>query len=374
MRRHAVAAVVAVALTACSAAGGSASAPVGTAPAPAEPGDVVGAPVPWEAEGAPEGSVVVDYLTVGPDNRTSPARMVLFQPADGSRPGKPLAVWAHPTSGVASYCAPSSSAEADLPPWLDTLLAEGWTVAAPDYFGYRDGGHAYMVSAAEGRSVLDAARAAFAVTKSGRVVVYGFSQGGHAALSAGWEHAQGYAPDVPLAAVAAAAPVIDLAAWVDQLSGNGWQSLLVGMIAHGQHRWHPQAPSAAEALGDTDAAALALSCSGTVFDDWGAVTSRVTVNLGDGWPERAAASSPPPDAVKVPVLVSAGADDVLVDPGPSAAWAERRCAAGLPTAVRIWPDTGHDVVTSGGEPSGWMRDWVVARLSGETVAGCDTGG
>ena len=72
--------------------------------------------------------------------------------------------------------------------------------------------HPYLLGDSEGRGVLDAARAARrlpGVHTSDTVMIYGHSQGGHAALFAG-ELAAGYAPELHIAGVVAAAPATGL--------------------------------------------------------------------------------------------------------------------------------------------------------------------
>jgi len=65
-----------------------------------------------------------------------------------------------------------------------------------------------LIGVSEGRAVLDSVRAAIALPRSGasnRFVVWGHSQGGHAALYTG-QLAKSYAPELKLLGVAAAAP------------------------------------------------------------------------------------------------------------------------------------------------------------------------
>jgi pimeloyl-ACP methyl ester carboxylesterase len=129
------------------------------------------------------------------------------------RGGFPVVSWAHATTGVASRCAPSRMPALAIPA-LAELVGAGDVVVAADYEGLGPPGlHPYLVGKSEGRSVLDAARAAAQLGPahaSTRVVILGQSQGGQAALFAG-QIAPSYAPDVHLLGVAAAAPVLDLA-------------------------------------------------------------------------------------------------------------------------------------------------------------------
>lgn len=134
--------------------------------------------------------------------------------------GFPVIAWAHGTSGFAAPCAPSLFTDSGggsgpyLLPSLDRYLAAGFVVSAADYqgLGVSDGVHPYLVGTSEGRSVLDAARATRQLTglrTADTVIIYGHSQGGHAALFAA-EQAPTYAPDLHVIGVVAAAPATGL--------------------------------------------------------------------------------------------------------------------------------------------------------------------
>jgi alpha-beta hydrolase superfamily lysophospholipase len=148
-------------------------------------------------------------------------------PAPGS--GFPVIAWAHGTTGFAAPCAPSLFTASGggtgpyLIPGLDRYLRAGFVVAAADYQGQgvADGVHPYLLGASEGRAVLDATRAArqlAGVRTENTVIIYGHSQGGHAALFAG-EMAPGYAPDLHVVGVVAAAPATGLSSLIS-IIGN----------------------------------------------------------------------------------------------------------------------------------------------------------
>jgi alpha-beta hydrolase superfamily lysophospholipase len=132
--------------------------------------------------------------------------------------GFPILSWAHGTTGFTGICAPSLfTSQGGVGPYLLPGLADylraGFVVAATDYEGLGTPGlHPYLLGDSEGRGVLDAARAARrlpGVRTSDTVVIYGHSQGGHAALFAG-QLANGYAPELHIAGVVAAAPATGL--------------------------------------------------------------------------------------------------------------------------------------------------------------------
>jgi len=134
--------------------------------------------------------------------------------------GYPVIAWGHGTTGFAAACAPSLFTDSGggtgpyLIPSLATYLAAGYVVAAADYqgLGVEDGVHPYLLGSSEGRSVLDATRASrqiIGLRTADTVVIYGHSEGGHAALFAA-EMAPTYAPDLHVIGVVAAAPATGL--------------------------------------------------------------------------------------------------------------------------------------------------------------------
>ena len=191
----------------------------------AAPGTLIRSTVVHNVPGVPQGAVVWRILfhsttITGADQAESG---YVIEPSPSERVpqgGRPVIAWAHGTSGFAAPCAPSlftSSGGGTGPyllPGLTQYLAAGYAVAAADYqgLGVSAGVHPYLVGSSEGRAVLDATRAArhlLASTTANKILIYGHSQGGHAALFAG-ELAPTYAPDLNVLGVVAAAPATGL--------------------------------------------------------------------------------------------------------------------------------------------------------------------
>ena len=142
----------------------------------------------------------------------------------GPRGGRPVVSWGHPTTGAAKRCAPSVGFDPfALIEGLKRLLSAGYVVAASDYPGMGASGPAsYLIGESEGNSVLDAARAARHIDGAhagDRLLLWGHSQGGQAALFAA-QRAPDYAPELQLAAVAVAAPAVELGALLRDDIGN----------------------------------------------------------------------------------------------------------------------------------------------------------
>jgi dienelactone hydrolase len=142
------------------------------------------------------------YRTERGDPNASPgysSALVLLP--DTPRAGvMPVVVASHGTRGQAGQCAPSLSSPAALFGYYDfihlvyPLVGFGYAVIAPDYAGYANYGGAnnppsgYLDSDDEGKSVLDGVTALRNVlpapSLSQQIVLVGWSQGGHASLSA----------------------------------------------------------------------------------------------------------------------------------------------------------------------------------------------
>ena len=152
----------------------------------------------------------IHYWTT--NERRQPVRvtgMVIAPDAPANGPRRVIA-WTHGLVGIARRCAPSTGdGNFTVIPGLQDAIGRGYTVVAPDYPGLgSDGVHPVLVGESEGRSTLDAVRAARGIPAANagtRFVVWGESQGGHAALWTGqiW---RSYAPDLQLAGITAIVP------------------------------------------------------------------------------------------------------------------------------------------------------------------------
>src|SRR6202041_3552733 len=99
-----------------------------------------------------------------------------------------------------------------------SFVRDAYVVAASDYPGLgTPQPHPYLVGTSEARAVIDSVRVAGSLPGAGggkKFVVWGHSQGGHAALFTGLT-AKTYAPELELLGVAAAAPATDLVTLMD---------------------------------------------------------------------------------------------------------------------------------------------------------------
>ena len=201
---------------------------------PAEPGRLLRTE-PFTGT-VPEGAAAwrILYTTTAQDGAAALATGLVLTSTDPPVGPRPVVAWAHGTTGVAEVCAPSLLDDpftAGATPGLAEVVARDWVVVATDYAGLgTPGPHPYLIGTGEAHSVLDAVRAArelsaldpAAPVLEDRTVVWGHSQGGHAALWTG-QLADSYAPEVGVVGVAALAPAADLpalAAGLGELTGG----------------------------------------------------------------------------------------------------------------------------------------------------------
>ena len=173
-----------------------------------KPGDVIRSE-PADAPGLNGSMSRVMYLSTNINGEAIAVTGLILIP-NGTAPsgGWPIITWAHGTTGIADACAPSLK-PAEFVTMANGLLDAGYLVVATDYEGLgTPGRHPYIVGESEARGTIDIVRMAQNFPKanaSKRYVVWGHSQGGHAAMFAG-HIAKTYAPELELVADVAGAP------------------------------------------------------------------------------------------------------------------------------------------------------------------------
>jgi len=341
---------------------------VGTV-APGRPGEIVRSQA---LAGPPAGSRAwrVLYHSTDQDGRDIVVSGIVVVPtAPAPARGRAIVSWAHPTTGVAANCAPSRTiGGTSLIPGLGRFLAAGDVVAAADYPGLGVvHPSSYLIGAAEGRSVLDAARAARNLIGSGvgsDLLLWGHSQGGQAALFAAQEQ-RSYAPELRLRALAVAAPATDLAALLrdhlDDVSG-----VTIGSYAYSAYSAAYDAPLdgilTAEGVAATPAMTrlCLLSQVGAIHTIARPLVGRYTradPGATEPWGSLLAANTPGGAPIGAPILVAQGLKDELVDPAVTTAFVDRLCGAGERVRFLRLPDEGHGTVglAVGGQVAAWFR-------------------
>ena len=309
-----------------------------------------------------DGSYDLRYRSVGVAGHLVDETAVLWIPS-GSRSGNVVA-WAHATKGLADQCAPSSAGVGEIPN-LDALLAAGDVVVAPDYEGLGGPGvHPYLVGASEGRSVLDAIRAARAVTNvTGRSAVYGWSQGGQAALFAG-RIARSYAPDVRLAGAAAIAPVTNMTAMVDGSSTLSKLPGMVAMVTAGYLEAYPELDPTDMLDQESHQLDVARHDCNAASDLPGTTTQLPSA----AWRKRLRQNDPGGARISVPVLISHGGGDFILGTGDVTSTYQRLCRRGSAIDLNWYDNSDHLSVVSASTFDVYL--WLEDRLAGVRTTGC----
>lgn len=351
-------------------------------PVPARPGVLLrserytrGIPKQWRAWR-------ILYTTTRDENVPAVASGLVIA-SDDLPPGpRPVIAWAHGTTGVARQCAPSllpSRWNADVIPGINQALARGWVIVATDYIGLGTAGpHPYLIGQGEARSVLDSVRAARQLPQlllQPETVIWGHSQGGHAALWAG-AIAPTYAPDVHVLAVAALAPASDLHALVEEVRNTLEGRVLGAYILSAYSDIYPDVSfdhyvRPAARLVVRGAADRCLDIPEAVPSVITAVLSRqpiYAVSPLGGALGRRLAENTPTGQVKVPVLIAQGQNDHLVLPGLQRSYVNRLCHSGQGVEYRIYRGRDHlSLLWPGSRMVSYLLSWTEARFAGKPV-------
>lgn len=323
------------------------------------------------------------YTTSIDDRTPAIAVATVFAPAKLPPGPRPVITWAHGTTGLVQECMPSLvSAPSEGIPARDRILQQGWVVVATDYgFAEKGGPHPYLIGGGEARSALDAVRAARRMpelTLEPRTVVWGHSQGGHAALWTG-NIGPSYAPELEILGVAAIAPVADvrsilaLSVEVDKRIGayiaRAYSRFYPDVTFEGALR--PEALAAAREMQNLCGFlppdhplrihALASSFEGRALamDKSPALAARLAENAATG-------------PIAAPLLVAQGLTDVILPATVTDAFVQKRCAAGQRLDYWTFAEPDHiSIVTPGSPLDAPLASWTVARFEGKPQpAGC----
>lgn len=318
----------------------------------------------------------VRYRTTDADGRPREATALVVAPADPEQRGAVVAT-AHPTTGIAEACAPSTSSLAPMTVVALTGAARrGWVVVAPDYAGLGSpGGHDYLVGRSVAHDVLDAVRATRELVPEAddETVLWGHSQGGHAVLWAGQEAAS-YAPDMTLSGVAATGVPTDLRALVRRAEDTESGTLVAALVVAAWDRVYPAA-RVLEQVPRQSRPALeqlaALCLDGRGFGVALGLARQLQGRLlprsaYDGRLGRLLEQNSPSGRLGVPLFVGQGRADAVVEPDVTRAWVDRACAAGQAVDYREYPG-GHGGVGAGSPMMLDVLAWAEARIAGEPV-------
>ena len=352
--------------------------------AASRPGDIIRSEPMQAPAGASAWKIV--YASTGLNGEPIQVTGIVVAPSTPAPAGgRPVVAWAHPTTGVAEKCAPSL-----LPtvfqkiPELDTLIAHGYVVAATDYPGLGSPGtHPYLIGLSEGRAVLDSVRAAGHLSGASagpRFIVWGHSQGGHAALFAG-QIAASYAPELKLVGVAAAAPATDLAQLLrDDITEPvgrvltayalySWSQVFNTPLAQVTHQ--PAIPIVKRLAGDcAESTQEGYKLSFDAFT----LTPRMLLPgfyNAQPWSRVLADNVPGHAPAGAPVYIAQGTTDKIVLPAVTQKFVQDLCSRGEKVVFDQLPGVGH--MTSGKDSATAAIEWMTALFDNKAPASTCSG-
>src|SRR5216117_1711884 len=323
------------------------------------------------------------YTTTVDDNTPATAVATVFAPTNPPAGPCPVIAWEHATTGLLQKCTPSLlSAPTKGIPERDRIVMAGWVVIATDYsFAEKGGPHPYLIGEGEARAALDSVRAArqmSELTLDKRMVVWGYSQGGHAAL---WTGIVGprYAPDLQILGVAAIAPaaniknILAMNVAVDKRFGPylalAYSRFYPDIIF--EQALRPEALDAARQIVNLcdfvpPEDAQRIKALAATFDGPALATSsnkalqaRLEQNAADG-------------PIQAPVVIAQGLSDIVVPPHATDGYVEERCSAGQQLEYWTFAGRDHDTIVEPGTPlEELLIRWTIARFANEPQAsGC----
>lgn len=281
-----------------------------------------------------------------------PVSGTLFMPA-GKPPagGWPLMTWAHGTLGIADACAPSwTGFRPRDASYINRWLQAGFAVVVSDYQGLGGPGpHPYLNWNAEGRSVLDAVRAAMAARPgeiANRVVISGQSQGSGAAIGAA-RLARGYAPELDVRGAVATGLVSTFPQGPVSLPVRNSSNMFLSFAAGGLRDDGPPIDDIVSDKGRQLLEAARTGCTGDVTR----LAKKLGVgNLGDTLSismERLAelripVTDMPMERIAAPLFIGTGLADATIPPVRQFAGVAALCAAGNNVTWKRYEGHGHD--------------------------------
>ena len=363
----------------------------------------------------------IAYISSDVAGRKTIATATIIAPAGATpKEDRPILAWAHGTTGSAQNCGPSQITDPTRPlneyflmdgnSWTDygipnvqEFINQGYVVVATDYQGLGGGGkHQYAVAQTNGRDVINSARAASAMKEVGagkKTIIYGWSQGGGAAIAAAslpdYQAIQGTAADnlqylgfVALAPddVAVMLPAVPTdASAANKLMSEFTQANVPNVFLFAHYvmgLWGTQAAFPGLQLTDvlTDEGAKVVEqlssnkCVHVMADTFNYAYGANYKTLLKSEPTNALAwvkafveGSVTPVKPVAPVVIYWGTKDTAVPPVMHALYQKQMCAMGANVGRNQLPGEQTHFTTPGVSAPMYL-DWVKDRLAGKPLA------
>ena len=327
------------------------------------------------------------------DDTPTPVTVQVFLPRLPDRARRSLYVFAPGSTGLRDACRPSREHIAGIHWGLYRThvlghAGQGSIGVLPDYMGFGDPDpkhlQPYMVAVAEGRMLLDVARAMdsfleknAAATVSGTAIFFsGFSQGGHAAFAAADMRAR-YARDVRIAGIIGYGPSTDIPALFREFPMVAPMAIYSYSKVYGKEIFDPAAilaPRWAKTL-EKD---VTRQCVGGMQSYYPASPRELfRVEFADAL-FKGTLETQFPDIFqvlkenstglsghKVPALILEGSDDIVVSPASQEAFARALCRTGCPVTYSLYKGRRHDTRQIGFAEA---REWMDSITRGERPA------
>lgn len=363
----------------------------------------------------------IAYVSSDALDRKSVVTAVVIAPrGDIPKGGRPIVSWAHGTTGTAENCGPSQLVNPAQPlseyfliggnswtdygvPAIEAFIAAGYAVVATDYQGLGGGGriHQYGIAATQAHDAIDAIRAVGAMGVAGdnkKAVIYGWSEGGGAAIAAAslpdYLSRTGTAYDgVEMVGFVALAPedvaVVmphggdpdkDIAALLGAFNGSVFDFTHLAMNLWANAATFPNL-KATDVFTDEGATAIDAVMRGKCMH---AAADTISFSFGDAYksllkpqPSNGAAwlkamsdGSVAPVKPVAPVIIYWGTKDTTVAPVMGELYRKQMCALGGNVArVRLAGEQSHFTTPGASEPL--YLPWVKDRFDGKAAAdGC----
>jgi len=228
---------------------------------------------------------------------------------------------------------------------------------------------------AKGVGSLDIVRAAQQIDEAhagNQAVVWGISQGGHAALFAG-EIAPDWAPEIEVLGVIPAAPASEFDIFFEQQADAADARGFLWMITVAYEAMYSglnlEDVYDAETLGtiaglvDQEACVFPFLDAARDVQNAGFVTNPADL---PSWRERLLQNSPGYERSEIPILILQGSADTIVPQQITDILFDRLCAIGSQTDYRVFEGFGH--ADSYVQNFSTMLEWTNARFAGEPAS------